>query len=207
MDLEARLGDLDLERDVVLSTASIAAMDAATSDNDKIAKLADALANVTVNHTWAHDEAVTLMRHVSHLTASHLRVLEMLRDPEEWATRPTESGSYLLRDMIEDAFSQAGEPVVGLRTILQDLEPNDPVRVLGEEQINALSERFGPDLSGVPLRRPSQRMNAADGTEEQRPSMVDHFRLGHDNMVSGGHSRVLLEAGHTSHIAFQMRPW
>jgi hypothetical protein len=44
-------------------------------------------ANVAARPDWLHDEVVTLMRHVGQMTASHIRVLELLRDPGVRAER------------------------------------------------------------------------------------------------------------------------
>ena len=142
--LERALSDDDLLRDSVLSAVSIAARDALASDDDKIAYLASALSNVASNPTWTHDEAATLLRLVSQLTASHLRVLELLQDPKEWAARnhvelqgvPDDDGSYRQRDMIADAFAQLDQKVDGLHTILQDLESKGFLNTIGLAEEN-----------------------------------------------------------------------
>lgn len=143
--LEVALSDSALVRESVVTAAWIAGRDAYTSDDAKIAYLASALANVAANPMWAHDEAATLLRLISQLTASHLRVLALLQDPDGWATRNNvkiraiagTDGSYRQRDMIADAFSQLGHDVDGLTTILQDLESKGFLSTIGLAEENA----------------------------------------------------------------------
>lgn len=139
VQLERALSDADLLRESVLTATSIAARDAIMSDDEKIGYLASALSNVASSAAWTHDEAATLLRLVSQLTASHLRVLELLQDPPGWAAKhrvelravPGDDGTFRQRDIITDAFAQLGQGVGGLCTILQDLESKGFLNTLG----------------------------------------------------------------------------
>jgi hypothetical protein len=69
------------------------------------------------------------MRHVGQLTASHIRVLELLRDPDAWAARHDvaykaieRNGVYFIRHMIADAFQQLGHDEIEMQIVLQDLD-------------------------------------------------------------------------------------
>lgn len=128
--LESEVTDAELSRDAVLSCASIAAQDAMSSDDEKIEYLACALTNVTIDLSWEHDEAVALMRLVGQLTASHIRVLDFVCDPENWQERHgiyvdppcTAAGVYHRRDWISANFAEQARAIAGLQTIIQDLE-------------------------------------------------------------------------------------
>ena len=136
--LEDALNDERLNSEAVTSAIAIASREATYSDDEKIHYLANAVANVVADDTWEHDVAATLLRFVGDLTASHLRVLAMLNDPEAWQAthgikiQPVErDGAYFMRDMISDAFGRLGIDVDGLQIILQDLESRGLLNSIG----------------------------------------------------------------------------
>jgi hypothetical protein len=159
VELVKRVGRLQVEmcelgeRPAFVSALALSAQDALTSDDDKINYLADALANVAARPDWLHDEVVTLMRHVGQLTASHIRVLELLRDPDVWAERQAvtyrailRDGAYFQRDVIADAFEQLGHQRVEVQIVLQDLESRGLLNVIGlaeEDPHDALPHLVG----------------------------------------------------------------
>ena len=118
--LETPLDPGLLHRDAVLTAVTIGAQASFAADDEKIRYLANALMNVILDPTWEHDVAAAMLRLVDEMTASHIRILDLLCDPGKWAQRHgvqfrqvPRGGSYYLRDTIEDAFAQVGEPLVG----------------------------------------------------------------------------------------------
>lgn len=142
--LEVALSDDDLRRESLVTAAMLAGRDARSSDSAKISYLASALANVAASPTWSHDEAATLFRIMSQLTGSHLRVLSLLKNPDDWSAKNNVTiravagadGAYRQRDMIADALDQLGHDVTGLQTILQDLESQGLLSTIGIAEEN-----------------------------------------------------------------------
>lgn len=137
-DLEAKIGEIDTTSDAILSSASIVAQSVATSDDEKIAYLANALANVIADPDMSHDSAAVQIRLVSELTATHIRVLEVALDPEAWeqktgnSTLPKErDGAFFVYDNFASALATPEEEVDDLRLILQDLEARGLLNSMG----------------------------------------------------------------------------
>jgi hypothetical protein len=120
-----------LESDTVVTCVTLGAQASLVSDEEKIQYLADAVANVIVDEAWEHDEAATLLRMISTLTASHIRILAMVDDPDAWehktgvqirAVEHSAGNSYRVADAVLDAIGRAGVDPNPLRVVVQDLE-------------------------------------------------------------------------------------
>lgn len=128
-EVDARIGHLEVVSDETAATVlAIAAQAAITSDDEKIAYLADAVANAATGDEWVHDSAAILLRLVADLTATHLRVLDLLADPTAWITRTgvllderKVDGVYRFGATIAAAFENAGSPIPDTELVLNDL--------------------------------------------------------------------------------------
>lgn len=137
-DIEDRIESDRIGSDAVLSSASIAAQAVATSDDEKIAYLANALANVINDPEITHDAAVIQLRLISDLTATHLLIMEIADDPQRWerktgrSTMSTQSADELFYP--DSGFSNAlGLDGVqpDIRLVLQDLEARGLLNSIG----------------------------------------------------------------------------
>jgi hypothetical protein len=119
----------EIGRDAVLTAVVMGAREALAADAAKVRLLAQAVANVIGDQSWQHDETATLMRMIGDLTATHIKVLDLLNDPARWESRTgirlapvARDRAYFQRDMISAALGDPEASDVALQVILQDLE-------------------------------------------------------------------------------------
>lgn len=128
--LEARVGHLELTANETTATVfAIAAQAALTSDDAKIEYLANAVANAAKDDEWQHDTASILLRLVADLTATHMRVLDLLVDPSGWIAmnnvllqEQTVNGAPSLAATLSLAFETSGSQIGDMELVLGDLE-------------------------------------------------------------------------------------
>lgn len=155
-EIAARLDGIEAQmNDAAATSVAIAMRAAVTSDDVKIEYLANAVANTVASEQWKHDSAALLMRLVGDLTASHLRVLDLLADPSAWVERHDVllheikvGDTYPWWASIEAAFDESGAPLHDAALILGDLEALGLLTTVGSGD-HAGTDRppeFNPDV-------------------------------------------------------------
>jgi hypothetical protein len=141
--LEGRVDDLGsrLQSPILVSLGIEAARSAgSTASDEKRTYLANALLNVMEDRSWdgESDLADILLRLIGELTMTHIRILELLTDPEAWGRRhgvdfrsqlqATENGRWPIRGLISAAFPELSSATTG--AALMDLESRHLLRIL-----------------------------------------------------------------------------
>lgn len=143
ISIEGRVDVLEaLQRDVVQTVSfDVAVAAARTGEDAKHRYLASAVVTVMRDTSWdtRADLASILTRLAGELTATHVRVLDLLADPLNWQRRhsfilelePNTQGRINFRAMIIRAFPDLDNDVSTLSAVLHDLESRGLLNVIG----------------------------------------------------------------------------
>lgn len=137
-----------LQRDVVQTVSfDVAAAAARTGDDAKHRYLASAVVAVMRDTSWdtRADLASILTRLAGELTATHVRVLDLLADPVNWQRRhnvtlelePNTQGRINLRAVVVCAFPNLDNDASTLSAVLHDLESRGLLNVIGLGDVDA----------------------------------------------------------------------
>ncbi len=153
--------EAEVLREEVLTVAAMAESQVRASDDAKLDYLANAVVNVIADEALPHDVIATLMSVATDLTATHLRILELLDDPDDWASRTgnslepvLESGKYRVDLQLAQALGldpEDQEQVAGVMLVVADLEARGLTATIGLGE--PIASPAPTDLSAQPLSR------------------------------------------------------